>query len=81
MPVILALRRLRQEGHEFEASLGYLVKPCFKKERKKIQLCFLNEKVYNKVTSLSLSLSLSHTHTHTHTPHITLFSSSFHPQV
>jgi hypothetical protein len=31
MPVIPALRRLRWEGHEFEASLGYIVKTGIKK--------------------------------------------------
>jgi hypothetical protein len=27
MPVILALRRLRQEGFEFKVSVGYIVRP------------------------------------------------------
>jgi hypothetical protein len=35
MPVIPALRRLRQEDHKFEASLNNRVKPCLKKKKKK----------------------------------------------
>jgi hypothetical protein len=37
MPVILALRRLRQEDLEFKASGGYIAKPCFQKEKKRNQ--------------------------------------------
>jgi hypothetical protein len=32
-PVILALGRLRQEKHEFQASLGYIVRPQLKKDK------------------------------------------------
>jgi hypothetical protein len=33
MPVILPLGRLRQEDHEFEASLRYIARPCLKKQK------------------------------------------------
>jgi hypothetical protein len=33
IPVIVALRRLRQEDLEFKDSLGYILRPHFKKER------------------------------------------------
>jgi hypothetical protein len=32
--IISALRRLRQEDHEFEASLDYISRPYFKKQNK-----------------------------------------------
>jgi hypothetical protein len=34
-PVIPATRRLMQEHHKFKASLGKIVRPCLKKDKKK----------------------------------------------
>jgi hypothetical protein len=34
MPVIPAFRNLRQEDHEFKASLGYISRPSLKKKAK-----------------------------------------------
>jgi hypothetical protein len=44
VPIIPALRRLRQEDLEFKASLGYTAKPCLKKKVKNILTSCLTEK-------------------------------------
>jgi hypothetical protein len=31
--ILAGNKRLRQEGHEFKASLGYMVKPCLKTKK------------------------------------------------
>jgi hypothetical protein len=31
IPIISALRRMRQKVHKFETSLGYTMRPCLKK--------------------------------------------------
>jgi hypothetical protein len=33
-PVFTAVRKLRQEDHKFQASLGYIVRPYLKKSKK-----------------------------------------------
>jgi hypothetical protein len=44
MPVILALGRLKQKDHKFEATLGCIVRPCLKKEDSQL----LNVKICTK---------------------------------
>jgi hypothetical protein len=36
MPIIPALRRLRDSNFVFNAKLGYIARPCLKKSKKKI---------------------------------------------
>jgi hypothetical protein len=46
MPIIPALRRLRQEFQELEASLGYTARPCLQKPKiKKL----LSQKTENRI--------------------------------
>jgi hypothetical protein len=52
MLVISALGRLKQEDHEFEASVGYVVKPCLKQEQQKKDFSSL----ILKLTKCSLQL-------------------------
>jgi hypothetical protein len=45
MPIIPALRRPRQEDHEFEASLCYIARPCLKTNKKQTNNVYLISKV------------------------------------
>jgi hypothetical protein len=47
-PLLSALRRLRQEDHEFEVSPSYIVRPCLKKTNKKTKIEQQNKKKPNK---------------------------------
>jgi hypothetical protein len=38
MSIIPTLKRLRQEDREFMASLGYMVRPCLKKKKKRLSM-------------------------------------------
>jgi hypothetical protein len=38
MPVLPALGRLRQKDHKFKAILGYIARPCFKKNRSRKEM-------------------------------------------
>jgi hypothetical protein len=44
MSVIPVLRRLKQEGHKFTTSLGYIVIPCLKKKENKAATNHLSDK-------------------------------------
>jgi hypothetical protein len=33
MPITPALRKLRQDGHKFKTSLGYIARPCLKRNK------------------------------------------------
>jgi hypothetical protein len=40
LPVIPALRRLRQKDHKFEAGLGYTMRPYLKKKKNGLEVWF-----------------------------------------
>jgi hypothetical protein len=54
MPVIPALGRLKQENHEFEATLGYIVRSCFKKTNQ------TNKQTKNSYSPAMKKIFLSH---------------------
>lgn len=47
MPIISALKRLRLGEHKLQASLGYIVRPCFKKQINKEDLIKLRDPVWS----------------------------------
>lgn len=47
MPVISVLKRLRLGDHRLQASLGYIVRPCFKKQINKEDLIKLRDPVWS----------------------------------
>jgi hypothetical protein len=66
MPVIPTLRRLKEEDHEFRASMGYIKETLSQKPKTKQNR--LDVYLPSKYEALSSNPSTdTHTHTHTHT--------------
>jgi hypothetical protein len=58
IPVILALKRLRQEDLKFESSLGYAVNSCLKNKTTPTQKYPKQKNVNNKNSKTTTNISL-----------------------
>jgi hypothetical protein len=54
----LALRRRKQEAPVSKASLGYIVRPCLKKQKQANKVLFKREKISYKQVRSELALAL-----------------------